>query len=224
MEESKVNEETDATTSSSTSTSAVVSPSSLEDDIQKSASRVMNHMNMDHADSLKAYVLAFGTPVEDCIHCESAILTGLDRYGFILEIIVKGNNDTNGTTDPTKGENNNDDKMLRRRTTTKTVRVPYDRPLESAKELHQVAVRMHLAAYNKLGVWYKIRTGYYSRAFKMIGSEMNKILGKAKTKDTIRTIITKTAIVAVGSMGVILTMHLGYMQQRKHHQRLLKGE
>ena len=177
----------------------------LDADIQKSAPRVMKHMNEDHADSLKAYVLAFGTPTEICQRCESAILTGLDIDGFILDIIVRND------------RNDNDDEKQQQ----VTVRVPYDRPIQSAKDLHQVAVRMHILAYKKLGVWYKIRTGYYNRAFRMMGAELNKILGKAKASETIRTVATKATVLLVGSVAAVLLIH-GY-SRRRQQQQCLKG-
>lgn len=181
----------------------------LDADIQQSAPRVMKHMNGDHPDSLKAYVLAFGTPAGDCRRCESAVLTGLDVDGFLMEIVVKGRDLATCSPGSMGG------------VIVVKVRVPYDRPLQSAKDLHQVAIRMHMSAYRKLGVWYKIRTGYYSRAFRMIGAEVTKTLGKAKTRETIRTVATKSTVFLLGSIAAALTIH-GYNRRQQQQRLLLK--
>ena len=115
----------------------IIDMAQLEIDIQKSAPRVIRHMNEDHAASLKAYALAFGRH-PDAAKTQSATLTGLDTEGFILELTL---------TDGSKVED---------------VMVPYDRRIQSAKELHQIAVDMHLQAFDELGVVYKITSGYWS--------------------------------------------------------------
>ncbi|KAG7354846.1 DUF2470 domain containing protein [Nitzschia inconspicua] len=128
---------------------AVVDIVQLEADIQKSAPRVMKHMNADHAASLKAYALAFGEH-PDASKTQSATLTGLDVEGFWLDLTLEDG------------------------TTVSNVLVPYDRRIQSAKELHAIAVDMHTAAFAKLGVVYKIQSGFYTQAFKMMGVQTYK--------------------------------------------------
>merc|ERR1712118_355160 len=48
------------------------------------------------------------------------------------------------------------------------VRVNYPKPLSSVSEIRPVVVKMHHDAYNKLGVVYKLTSGYYTEAAKMI--------------------------------------------------------
>jgi hypothetical protein len=131
----------------------VVDMAQLEVDIQKSAPRVIRHMNEDHSVSLKAYALAFGQHA-DAGRTKSAVLTDLGTEGFILELTLN---------DGSKVED---------------VLVPYDRRIQSAKELHQIAVDMHMKAFAELGVAYKIISGYYTTAFKMIGLQAYKKVKK----------------------------------------------
>jgi len=121
----------------------------LEKELQKRAPRVISHMNGDHQDSIKAYALAFGNNPE-CVNTESAILTGLDRDGFILEVTLK-----NGTQ-------------------LKNVRVPYQGDVTCGKDLHTIAIKLHRMAYDKIGVIYKIKNGYYKQGAKMIGFQAYK--------------------------------------------------
>jgi hypothetical protein len=147
----------------------VVDMIQLELDIQKSAPRVIRHMNGDHADSLKAYALAFGQhPNVD--QTQSAILTGLDVEGFWLELTLLDGTKVND------------------------VLVPYDRRIQSAKELHQIAVDMHVAAYTKLGVLYKVQSGYYVTAFKIMGFQAYKSAKKRPYQTTALATITVLAI------------------------------
>mmetsp|Transcript_30572 Transcript_30572/g.36347 ORF Transcript_30572/g.36347 Transcript_30572/m.36347 type:complete len:173 (-) Transcript_30572:344-862(-) len=121
----------------------------LEKELQKRAPRVMSHMNGDHQDSIKAYALAFGDH-PDCVNTESAILTGLDRNGFLLEVTL-----SNGT----KLDN---------------VRVPYVGDVTSGKDLHMMAIKLHRLAYDKIGFVYKIKNGYYKQVAQMIGFQAYK--------------------------------------------------
>ena len=159
----------DARSSATDDAVEVVDMAVLEADIQRSAPRVMKHMNEDHAASLKAYALAFGKH-PDAAKTQSAIMTGLDTEGFILELTL---------TDGSKVED---------------VLVPYDRRIQSAKELHQIAVDMHIQAFAELGVVYKITSGYYTTAFKMIGLQAYK---KAKKRPyEAATLVTLTILAA----------------------------
>jgi hypothetical protein len=152
----------------------VVDMIQLEADIQKGAPRVMRHMNADHSDSLKAYALAFGQdPNAD--QTQSAILTGLDVEGFWLEL------------------------TLRDGRKVKDVLVPYDRRIQSAKELHQIAVDMHMAAFTKLGVLYKVQSGYYTTAFKMMGFQAYKLVKKRPYETA-----------AFASITIFMAMAYGY--------------
>jgi len=168
----------------------------LEQEIQKNAPRVMKHMNDDHEESLVAYVLAFATGVEGHIennqnsHKEAAVLqqvldgkrsirsaqlTNVDRMGYLLEISTIEMGDTESSS------------LCK----VSNVRVPYDRPIHKAKELHHIAVRMHRAAYDKLGIWYKTKNGYYVQVVKIVAGVSYKSMKKNKK--------TTTAVVVVGA-------------------------
>ena len=130
----------------------------LEADVAKSAKRVMKHMNDDREDSLVAYVLAFATGVEGTdptkdkedallrnvqrgrLSISSAQLTSVDADGFVLEIKLL--------------ETQSSDVLV-----LSNVRVPYHEPISSARDLHHIAVAMHEMAYDRLGVWYKTKSG-----------------------------------------------------------------
>merc|ERR1740130_666661 len=169
----------------------------------------MKHMNEDHEDSLIAYVLAFATGVEGHIenmhsnsHKEaaqlqqvldggrtilSAQLTDIDSTGFLLEI---------STVEVGTSENKNDHSSL---CTSKVsnVRVPYDRPIQKAKDLHQIAIRMHRSAYDKLGIWYKTKNGYYQQVATMVTVLSYKSLKKNK-KIVVMVVGVTAAVAAVG--------------------------
>merc|ERR1712194_181039 len=116
----------------------------LEKDLQKNAARVMNHMNKDHSDSVRAYAMAFGKDPRCFKETEHATIVALDCEGFLLDVTL-----TDGTT-------------------ISKVRVPYQGKVTAAKDLHKEAVSMHRLSYGKLGVWFKIRSGYYQQVTKMI--------------------------------------------------------
>jgi hypothetical protein len=152
----------------------VVDMEQLEMDIEKSAPRVIKHMNNDHPESVKAYALAFGDHPR-CSQTQSALLTGLDVDGFVLQI------------------------TLRNGTTIQNVHVPYDRRIQDAKELHQIAVDMHVKAYEKLGVWYKITSGYYKKAIQMMSFQAYK---KAKQRPVESIVIATTVTVGLGIVSL----------------------
>eukprot|EP00536_Pseudo-nitzschia_multiseries_P006847 jgi/Psemu1/304416/fgenesh1_kg.151_\ len=180
----------------------------LEAEIQKHAPRVTKHMNEDHEDSLVAYVLAFATGIEGGdnnsddedpsllakvrnreLAIASARLTALDTDGFLLEVaVVVGEGDA-------------------RRVLLSNVRVPYDRPIKSARELHAIAVAMHRTAYDQLGVLYKVEHGYYRRVWEMAAHTAQKALAKRK-----RALVAVAGVVAMAG-GYFCWMG-GNQQQR----------
>jgi hypothetical protein len=161
---------------------AVVDMDQLEADLQKSAPRVIRHMNEDHPDTVRAYSIAFGDhPL--CVQTKSAILTGLDVDGFVLEVTLP-----DGTTVP-------------------NVHVPYDRRIRNAKELHSIAVDMHTKAYDKLGTWYKVTSGYYTTALRRIGVQTIK---SART----RPLESAVVVVAAVALGIGMASIYG----RRHYQ------
>merc|ERR1740130_1573630 len=164
----------------------------------------MKHMNDDHEDSLIAYVLAFATGVEGHIennsnsHKEaaqlqqvldgrrtiiSAKLTDIDSNGFLLEISTVE-----------VGENDHDHSSLCK---VSNVRVPYDRPIQKAKDLHQIAIGMHRSAYDKLGIWYKTKNGYYHQVATMVTALSYKSLKKNK-KPLLWLVGVTATVAAVG--------------------------
>merc|ERR1740117_2646838 len=172
----------------------------------------MKHMNEDHEDSLIAYVLAFATGVEGHIenmhsnsHKEaaqlqqvldggrtiiSAKLTDIDSTGFLLEI---------STVEVGSEKNKNDHDPSSSLCTSKVsnVRVPYDRPIHKSKDLHQIAIRMHRSAYDKLGIWYKTKNGYYKQVATMVTVLSYKSLKKNK-KIVVMVVGVTAAVAAVG--------------------------
>ena len=141
----------------------------LEEQIAKSANRIIRHMNGDHGDSLIAYTLVFATGVEGSgtekdkedavlkniqkgkLTVTSARMTGVDMDGCLLEV-----------TAVELGAPESEAVVL------SNVRVPYDKPLESPKDVKENLVAMHRRAYNELGYWYKVKSGYYQTAAKVV--------------------------------------------------------
>jgi Protein of unknown function (DUF2470) len=163
-------------------------------------------MNEDHADSIKAYALAFGefnnnnnnntddVDVEDDnTAIESAKLTGLDRYGFWLEVTLK---------DGSKIEN---------------VRVPYQGSIKSSKDLHMEAVSMHRLAYDKLGIKYKIQNGYYKQVAKMAALQLYKKVKKNLDNHRPST-STTAAVIGISTVAVVVTA-VGISAVIRHKKR-----
>ena len=100
-------------------------------------------MNQDHADTCKAYVMAFGEHERCTNETKEATLVALDQHGLLLDVTL-----TDGT-------------ILSK------VRVPYQGKVSSASDLRREAVNMHTLANSKLGFWYRIRNGYYQQLAKV---------------------------------------------------------
>ena len=146
----------------------------LEKELQQRAPRVLKHMNEDHDDSIKAYSLAFGEHPRCSKETSSAILTGLDRYGFLLQVTL------------------NDGSVLEQ------VRVKYQGSVTCAKDLHKEAIYMHRLAYDKLGYKYKLVNGYYTQVVKMIGAKSTKTIKSNPIPFAV------AAVAIVGGMALIL--------------------
>eukprot|EP00531_Pseudo-nitzschia_arenysensis_P010993 CAMPEP_0116121910 /NCGR_PEP_ID=MMETSP0329-20121206/3941_1 /TAXON_ID=697910 /ORGANISM="Pseudo-nitzschia arenysensis, Strain B593" /LENGTH=216 /DNA_ID=CAMNT_0003615739 /DNA_START=56 /DNA_END=706 /DNA_ORIENTATION=+ len=176
----------------------------LEASVAKSASRVMKHMNEDHEDSLVAYVLAFATGVEGTdptkdkedallrnvqkgrLSISSAKMTAVDAGGFVIEIKLLENPESNTLV-------------------LSNVRVPYHKPIQSARDLHHTAVAMHEMAYEKLGVWYKTKSGYYAKALKSATVRSYESLKKSESAQKLyedATNVSKTSV-ATGIAAVV---------------------
>jgi len=174
----------------------------LEADVAKSAKRIMNHMNSDHEDSNIAYVLAFATGIEgeEAVNTSlsdildgkltitSAQLTDVDADGFLLEV---------------KAQESPESEQV----VLSNVRVPYHEPIESAKDIHLTAVAMHRKAYDKLGVWYKVKKGYYKQVAKFVAFKSYKAIQKSSPGISV-VAAGATALVAVGAAA-------GYLRKTK---------
>lgn len=113
--------------------------STLDEELQNHAVRVITHMNEDHSDSVLAYAHYYAklpTAVAAC-------LTGLNSKGFVL---------TADLSDGTIKEN---------------IFIPYNKPLQSAKGIRKIAVAMHFEAFHGMGFCYKISKNYYMSGVKM---------------------------------------------------------
>ena len=115
----------------------------LEEDLAKSANRIITHMNDDHADSLLAYAAFYG----ELPNATSARMAGLSVHGFELDV--------------TLADGSRQKRLIR-----------YTSPLKSAAEVRKLAVSMHFAAYNGLGFVYKLRTNFYGNAVKQAWTHM----------------------------------------------------
>lgn len=209
-EEGKPNEETAVVNDDAEKKNKLVA------DIEKSAPRVMKHMNNDHGDSLIAFVLAFATGVEHVDDdklssnyknealfrqvfqgkrtIQSAKLTQVDMDGFLLEVLLLDHNDGDGVKEEGQA------------TVISSVRVPYDRPIQRARDLHVIAVSMHRKAYDKLGVWYKTKNGYYASALKLKAYTTFKTIKKMSSATTTKS----TASVVVIGVFITATSAAGY--------------
>ena len=121
------------------------SAQTIDADLEKSAVRIMNHMNADHADSLLAYAHFYAG--DGCASATAAKMVGVTRKGFELDVILA---------DGTKWR----------------VDIPYTSPLESAGQVRKIAVAMHFEAFNGLGIAYKLRHGFYSGAARQAWAHM----------------------------------------------------
>lgn len=109
---------------------------SIAEALAKSSTRVITHMNDDHADSLLAYAIYFA----GLSNAKSARMSALNVEGFVLDVVLDDG-------------------------TVKTdVLIRYTSPLESAAGVRKLAVAMHFEAYNGLGMVFKIRNNFYGRA------------------------------------------------------------
>ena len=145
-----------------------LSSEELKADVEKSAKRVMTHMNDDHADSVKAYARAYGGEPD----AAAAVITGLTVDGFVLAVTMADGTVKDG------------------------VLVRYTTPLASAKDLHKVAVAMHFSAYKELGFAYRVRSGYYVVAAKMVGAVAKKAAMKRPLLSLALVAVPVVAIVA----------------------------
>ena len=118
--------------------------STLEADLAKMEARVVTHMNDDHADSLLAYAVYFAGLTD----AQSAKMSGLTTSGFELEVAMADG------------------------TVKKGVLVAYTPPLKSAGEVRKLAVSMHFAAYNALGLGFKLRNNFYGNAVRQAWTHM----------------------------------------------------
>jgi len=145
LRDSPLSSESSPATSDYNTTPAMASVppvvSQLETDLAKHAPRVITHMNDDHADGLVAYARAFGNP--PCPDAVGAVLVGVESAGFVLRVSLPADR------------------------TVEHVRVAYPQPLESARDLHKVAVQMYFQAFDKLGFVYKVQHGYFQTGFQM---------------------------------------------------------
>lgn len=113
--------------------------SELTDALAKAAPRVCSHMNRDHPDS----VLAYAHHYAELRTAASATMVGLTPEGFELRVQLADGSE-------------------------RDVLVRYHLPLESAAQLHKLAVSMHFEAFHQLGVAYKLRHRYYLRAARQV--------------------------------------------------------
>ena len=118
--------------------------STLEADLERMSSRIITHMNADHADSLLAYAVYFAGLTD----ARSAKMSGVNTTGFELDVTLASG------------------------TVKKGVLIEYTSPLRSAGEVRKLAVSMHFAAYNGLGLGFKLRNNFYGNAVRQAWTHM----------------------------------------------------
>ena len=109
----------------------------LEAELAGMAGRVVKHMNEDHGDSCLAWAHHYAKMPA----ATSAKMTGVTPSGFTLDVTLP-------------------DGLV------KSATIPYSPPLTEAKQVRKVAVAMHFEAFNALGMWYKLKMGFFSGAAK----------------------------------------------------------
>ena len=114
--------------------------------LEKSAKRILTHMNNDHSLSLLAYAHMWYN-----IEAISATLTGITPNAFVMEV-------TRQTIEMKNG------KEIVVQTVVKGIEIPYTTKCTAAKDMHKIAVNMHFEAFNGLGMVYKLKSGYYQDA------------------------------------------------------------
>lgn len=117
--------------------------------LQEESPSFIKKMNGSHPDTVKAYSMAFGNHPRCLKETDTAVLTGLDRDGFLLDVTLK-----------TLNGNKEMAAIL------KDVRVPYQGKVKSAEDLHVEATRMYCQACDKLGFLYKAKHGYFQKVAK----------------------------------------------------------
>lgn len=100
---------------------------SLEEELAQSKPRILEHMNSDHAESVKAYVHHFGKLTS----CTKAELTDVTPDGFKVSATLQE--------EPTGP------------VTTKELFVNFPEKLTSARDCRKQAVKLHEEAYAALG-------------------------------------------------------------------------
>jgi hypothetical protein len=105
--------------------------------LEKSAQRIITHMNADHGDSIKAYLHHYAC-LDTAVKGE---LTAISVVGMTITATLECGK------------------------TVADVFVPYaSGALESAGAIRSVVVAMHKEAYGKLGYLYRLQNGYYTTA------------------------------------------------------------
>jgi cytidylate kinase len=118
----------------------------LDLSLEKSAKRILTHMNNDHSLSLLAYAHMWYS-----IEATSATLTGITPNAFVMRV-------TRQTTEMKDG------KEIVVQTVVKGIEIQYTTKCTAAKDMHKIAVNMHFEAFNGLGMVYKLKSGYYQDA------------------------------------------------------------
>ena len=173
--------------------------------LQEVAPAFIEKMNGSYPEIVKAYSMVYGDHPSCMTETESAIITGLDRDGFVLDVTLK----TNGNKDMAA--------------VLKDIRVPYQGKVKSADDLEAEAESMYKQACDKLGYMYKAQNGYYTKAAKegviVTYNAANQglintyVLASQGLLDTYKAAVEnpmKATAVTVGFMAVSCGVALGY--------------
>lgn len=117
--------------------------------LQDEAPAIIKDMNENHQDVLVALSMAFGDHPRCFKETDSAVLTGIDRDGFLLDVTLK-----------TQNGNKEMAAIL------KDVRVKYQGPVKTVEDMHKEQKSLPQLAFDKLGYKYKVVNGYYTKTIK----------------------------------------------------------
>lgn len=158
--------------------------------LQEVAPSFLKRMNESHSDIIEAFSMAFGDHVRCSLETDSAVLTGLDRDGFLLDVTLKTQNG-----------------IKEMAAILRDVRVPYQGEVKSVEDLYVVAERMQKQAFDKLGFLHKARNGYYPKAAK---KSLIQTFKAAKANPM------KTGAVAAGMLAFGIGITMGVKSLKKN--------
>ena len=145
--------------------------SDVDQQLKAHKDRMVHHMNDDHGDSLLVYAKHYAKLTSAI----KAVLTDISSSGLTLDVTLAHE-------------------------AQQRVFVQFPRPLQAVKDVRPIVVEMHHEAYDALGAFYKMRSGYFKKQM------MGKIT--ALTKSTAGKVAVGVAALGALSVGMVMYKRL----------------